>query len=132
MVFEKSKKGFSSKEESETYHQDLLNSEEKANIAKNNLLKLKDKARNSAEQKTVFKAITISVEEESELPSVTELEVTIKQPPKKIKYWVDELTSLNKKDRKLVSKVFNTIEKNLAVSEDIIDNLKEKIIQEFQ
>ena len=129
---EKSKKGFSSKEESETYHQDLLNSEEKANIAKNNLLKLKDKARNSAEQKTVFKAITISVEEESELPSVTELEVTIKQPPKKIKYWVDELPSLNKKDRKLVSKVFNTIEKNLAVSEDIIDNLKEKIIQEFQ
>lgn len=122
---EKQKKGFTNKEEEKKYQNIFEEKKEKAKQAEEKLLKVKEKItpEQSAKKKVFDKVIG----------NDKELNVKEVYPPKldeKTKFIADEITSLNRKERKLVSRIFAIIDNMLP--KEIGNILKDKIKEELQ
>ena len=122
---EKSTKvGFTNEEERKTYEEKFENIKEKAKNAEKEIAKVKDKV-NLAEnsQKKIFdKVVGNKKTEIVDLPKVNE--------KVKTKFITDDLTTLSRKDRKLISRIFGVVDNVLP--KDIAGILKEKIKEELQ
>lgn len=122
---EKQKKGYTNTEEEKKYLEIFEEKKEKAKLAEEKLKKAKEKI--SSEQpakKKVFDKV-VGIEND-----VNVAEVVIHDSNEKTKFIVDEITSLNRKERKLVSRIFAIIDNMLP--KEIANILKEKIKEELQ
>lgn len=117
------KAGFTNEKEKKTYEERFENLKEKAKDAEKELLKAKEKVNNSdSSQKTVFDKVVGN--------KTTDVEkVNVVQDNGKTKYITDDITTLSRKDRKLVSKIFGVVDNVLP--KDISKILKEKIKEEL-
>ena len=120
---EKNNQGFSGKEEKNKYDEEYEELKEKAVKAEDNLKKEEDRLEESSSKKKIFDFIT------SELKSEVK-QISNKELNKKTTYLTDSLSKLDRKERKLLSKVFTIIDQVLP--KDIASNLKEKIKEEFE
>lgn len=118
------KGGFTNNDEKKKYQEKFESKKEKAIAAKEELKKLEQKTENDlTAQVKVFKKV---VGEDIHKPE----EVKINDNDNgKTKYITDDITKLNRKDRKLVSKILSVIDSVLM--KDLAENLKNKIIEEL-
>ncbi len=112
--------GFTNNEEKLKFQEQLEVKKEKASEAKKELLKIKESNTSASHQKIYQKIIgeTGPVDD-----FITEEDIS------KTKYLTDDISKMNKKDRKLVSKILTIIDSVLV--KDLADNLKHKIIEEL-
>lgn len=122
---EKQKKGFTNKEEEKKYHNIFEEKKEKAKQAEEKLLKTKEKI--TPEQSAKKKVFDKVVGNDKEL---NVKEVNRPKLDEKTKFITDEITSLNRKERKLVSRIFAIIDNILP--KEIGNILKDKIKEELQ
>ncbi len=121
---EKITKGFTNDKEQKEYQEKFETKKENAILAEKELEKAKDKTDNTqSAQKKVFEKVV--GENESNID-----EVNFVEKSGKTKYLTDDFSKLNKKDRKLVSRIFAVIDNVLP--KDISEILKEKIKEELQ
>jgi hypothetical protein len=121
---EKQKKGFTNIEEEKKYQTVFEEKKEKAKQAEEKLVKTKEKITDEQPaQKKVFDKV-VGTENE-----ISVEEVVIQESNGKTKFITDELSSLNRKERKLVSKIFAVIDNMLP--KEIASILKEKIKEEL-
>ena len=117
--------GFSTIEEKEKYEEKFDALKEKAKSAENNLSKLKAKINDDDDPKgKIFKNIAVKS------PKVDKIEINTDNKQKKTKFATDDLSRLNNKERKLISKVFGVID--VVLTPDLAENLKQKIKSEFK
>ncbi|MBA7549483.1 hypothetical protein ES705_41967 [subsurface metagenome] len=122
----KTKQGFTNNEESEKYEEKLETIQDEAKKAEEQLEKTAEKlneSESSAEKKVFEKIVG------DQKPSISEI-VNQFNNKAETKYITDELTKLNRKERKLVSKIFSVIDNVLP--KEIASILKEKIKEELQ
>ena len=118
------KRGFTDEKEKKDYQEKFEIKKEKAKNAENELAKTKEKVNNSTpSQKIVYEKVV-----GNEVSKVEE--VALAENYGKTKYITDDITTLNRKDRKLVSRIFAVIDNVLP--KDIASILKEKIKEEMQ
>ncbi len=118
------KGGFTDDKEETEYKEKFDAKKEKAQTAQKELTKVKEKSNdNSLAQQKVFEKVIGGKEQKIET-------VIIPNNGSKTKYLTDDITSLNRKDRKLVSRIFSVIDNVLP--KDIANILKEKIKEEMQ
>jgi len=122
---EKSTKGgFTNNKDKKKYQEKFEVKKEKARLAEIELEKAKEKVnQNPSAQKKVFEQVVGNTE------SIVE-KTTIDDNNGKTKFITDDISKLNRKERKLVSNIFAVIDKVLP--KDIADLLKEKIKEELQ
>ena len=121
---EKSNKGgFTDNNEQKKYQEKFETKKERAKLAQKELEKAKEKSTNSlpAQQKVFEKVVG---ENEHQVD-----EVVISEDNGKTKYMTDDISKLNRKDRKLVSQILAVIDSVLM--KDLAENLKHKIIEEL-
>lgn len=125
--FEKKiEKGFTNNEEREKYEEKLdviKNNAKNAQHQLNKIAKKIDKDEFSPERKVFEKVVgnnNLNITE-----AINHLNNNLKT-----KYITDELTKLNRKERKLVSKIFSVID--TILTPDLANNLKQKIKEELQ
>jgi len=119
---EKSNKGgFTNDNEQKKYQEKFEAKKDKARIAENELEKAKASNSLPAQQK-VFEKVVGENEYQVE-------KVVINEENGKTKYITDDISKLNRKDRKLVSKILAIIDSVLM--KDLAENLKHKIIEEI-
>ncbi|WP_418514101.1 ATP-binding protein [Corallibacter sp.] len=117
--------GFSTKEEKEKYENKFDALKEKAKSAENDLVKLKAKIDDDSDPKgKIFNNIAVKN------PKVDKVEIDTGSKQKKTKFATDDLSRLNSKERKLISKVFGVID--VVLTPDLAENLKQKIKTEFR
>ncbi len=118
------KGGFTDNEEKKKYQEKFEFKKEKAIAANEELKKIEQKTEdNLPAQVKLFKKV---VGEDIHKPE----EVNVYNDDKgKTKYITDDITKLNRKDRKLVSKILSVIDSVLM--KDMAENLKHKIIEEL-
>ncbi|MCB0748382.1 MAG: hypothetical protein KDC90_13050, partial [Ignavibacteriae bacterium] len=117
--------GFSTKEEKEKYEDKFDALKEKAKSAENDLVKLKAKIDDDSDPKgKIFDNIAVKN------PKVDKVEIDTGSKQKKTKFATDDLSRLNSKERKLISKVFGVID--VVLTPDLAENLKQKIKTEFK
>ena len=116
-------KTYTTKKEKEDLEESIKKEEVIAEEARKKLSKIQESTQSNDSFKTVYETITkplnFLVESPSEASPLTASE------SKKISFETDSLYALNKKERKLVSKIFEII--NDVLGKDLADNLKEKI-----
>jgi hypothetical protein len=128
--------GFSDEDERKDYQQKLEKKKELAAKAEKSLEKTKEKffsePENKESQKKVFDHVISASNDTSGQKSVKELDeaVTKVSQETKTKYITDDLARLNKKERKLVSRIFKVIDNALPI--DLSNVIKEKIKEELQ
>ena len=127
----KQKLGFASKNDQRQMEQKLELAEARAKDAEKTINKLKDKAAtvpNSALQKMISKVI----KEREKVTTIVNkpIEETKKDAKPKPKLLVDELSKLNKSERKLVSSIYDVIKANLPP--EFSDILIQKIQNELK
>lgn len=119
-----SKGGFTNNKEKKDYQQKFDTKKERAKLAENELEKVKNKTNiNLSAQKKVFEKVVGKNENKVKT-------VTIAEDNRKTKYLTDGITTLNRKDRKLVSRIFAVVDNVLP--KEIASILKEKIKEELQ
>ena len=117
------KDGFTNKEEQNNFQERFETIKEKAIIAEKELEKAEEKANNSSTaQKKVFKKVVGDNEPKVE-------KVNISEENGKTKYMTDDISRLNRKDRKLVSKILSVIDS--VLTKELAENLKTKIVEEL-
>jgi molecular chaperone HtpG len=117
------KDGFTNNDEKETFKEKFEIKKEKANQAKEELKKLKEKKDNgSLAQQRIFEKIVGKKEQKVE-------NILIPTDQGKTKFITDNITKLNRKDRKLVSRIFEIVD--IILTPDIASLLKEKIKEEL-
>ena len=117
------KGGFTDNDEQKKYQEKFEAKKEKAILAKKELEKAEEKANNSlTAQKKVFRKIVGDNDHSIE-------KVTINEENGKTKYITDDISKLNRKDRKLVSKILSVID--TVLMKELAENLKHKIIEEL-
>ncbi|WOC39290.1 hypothetical protein [Polaribacter sp. HL-MS24] len=115
--------GFTNEEEKKDYQEKFEAKKEKAKNAEKELVKAKEKVNNSgSSQKTVFDKVVGNITTDVE-------KVNVALGNGKTKYITDDITTLSRKDRKLVSKIFGVMDNVLP--KDIATILKEKIKEEL-
>lgn len=115
--------GFTNKKEKEKYKKQFNDYKEKATIAEKKLKKTNEKiSQNPTAQKTVYERIVGKNEANVE-------DNFIREKNSKTKYLTDDISTLNRKDRKLVSRIFTVIDNVLP--KEIAGILKEKIKEEM-
>lgn len=114
------KAGFTNNEEKRKYQEGFVVKKEKAIEAEKELAKVKE-SRNSPSQQKIYQKI-IGKTEHLET-------VKVNEENGKTKYLTDDISKLNRKDRKLVSKILSVIDSVLM--KDLAENLKHKIIEEL-
>lgn len=122
----KTKQGFTNNEEREKYEEKLEAIQDKAKKAEEQLEKTAERlyeSESSAEKK-VFKKII-----GDQKPDISKIVNNINSNTK-TKFITDELTKLNKREKKLVSKIYSVIDNVLP--KEIANILKEKIKEELQ
>lgn len=117
------KGGFTDKKEQKVYQEKFEAKKEKAQLAKKELEKAKEKSNSttSAQQK-IFERVIGKKKQNIE-------QVTIANDNGKTKYITDDITKLSRKDRKLVSRIYAVIDNVLP--KEIGGVLKEKIKEEL-
>ncbi|MDE0470696.1 MAG: ATP-binding protein [Ekhidna sp.] len=116
--------GFTNDKEQREYQEKLELKKEKAERARKEIEKAKKKANNSpsSQQKVLERVV-------GDKDSVIEQTPTVNEPVR-IKYITDNISKLSRKDKKLVSKVFEVIDKVLP--KELANTVKEKIKEELQ
>ena len=112
-------KMYTTKKDKEDLEEKVKEAETSENAARKKLDKLKKGAGDDNSLLTVYKTITKPLETQSEVP------LLVINDSKKIPFETDSLYSLNKKERKLISRIFEII--NDVLPKDLADNLREKI-----
>lgn len=122
---EKSTKGgFTNKEEQKKYHDQLESKKEKAEIAQKELEKAKEKSSEATSpHQKIYEKVVGSKDQ-------TLASVAVDEKNGKTKFITDDIATLNRKDRKLVSRIYGVIDNVLP--KDIASILKEKIKEELQ
>ena len=115
------KGGFTNNEEKKKYQEKFDSKKEKAILAEKELEKFKELNNNPSQNKILEKVIG---EPEQKVEKVTVIENN-----GRTKYLTDDISRLNKKDRKLVSKILSIIDS--ALTKDLAENLKHKIVEEL-
>lgn len=119
---EKSNKGgFTDSEEKKKYQEKFDLRREKAIAAEKELEKLIESDISTSQHK-IFDKIIGETEQKVET-------VTISDENGKTKFLTDDISKLNRKDRKLVSKILSVID--AVLMKDLAENLKNKIIEEL-
>lgn len=128
--------GFSNEEEKKEYEQKLAKKKELATKAERRLEQTKEKIYTSIEdtvsQQKVFDHVIGVDDDAKSQTTVKEIEYTlakVSQNPK-TKYITDDLAKLNKKEKKLVSCIFDVIDN--ALPKDLSNIIKEKIKEELR
>lgn len=126
--FEKksSQLGFSNHEEKEKYVEKFEQLKERAIQGERELKKLQEKIGHESDPKSKIFENIVSVDTAVENIRITSQE----DKDKKTKFATDDLSKLNNKERKLISKVFGVID--IVLTPDLAMNLKEKIKTEFR
>ena len=115
--------GFTNDNEKKDDQEKFESIKEEAKVAEKELAKVKEKVNNNpSSQKTVFEKVVGNKESNVE-------KVTIGKDNGKTKYITDDITKLNRKDRKLVSRIFGVVDTILAP--DLASLLKDKIKEEL-
>lgn len=118
------KAGFTDDEQKKAYQDKFESKKEKAQLAQATLTKEKEKCNDSSlAQQKVYEKVVGNKEQKID-------KVNVSKDSGKTKYITDDITSLNRKDRKLVSRIFTVIDNVLP--KDIANILKEKIKEEMQ
>jgi len=122
----KTKQGFTNNEEREKYEEKLEAIQDEAKNADKQLKKTAYKLNElvSSAEKKVFEKIV-----GDQKPNINEIVNNINNNSK-TKYITDELTKLNRKERKLVSKILSVVDNVLP--KELANILKEKIKEELQ
>lgn len=115
------KGGFTNNEEKKKYQEKFDSKKEKAILAEKELEKFKE-LNNNPSQNKIFEKVIGEPEQKVE-------KVTVIENNGKTKYLTDDISKLNKKDRKLVSKILSIIDS--ALTKDLAENLKHKIVEEL-
>lgn len=116
-------KGFTDKQEKKKYEEKYESIKEKAEEAKKELSKAKEKLKTQPPSKaTVFKNVVKEGENNIE-------KIKPKMEGGKTKFITDDMSSLNRKDRKLVSRILGVID--TILTPDLANLLKEKIKEEL-
>lgn len=119
------KGGFTNDSERKKYQEKFEAKKEKAELAEKKLEKEKIKAKESpSSQKKVFEKV---IGENNNNKKVNDIKVEANK--EKTKYITDDISKLNRKDRKLVSRILGVIDSVLM--KDLAENLKHKIIEEL-
>lgn len=121
---EKSTKGgFTDKKEQKAYQEKFEDKKEKAELAKKEIKKVKEKSNDtSSSQQKIYEKVIGNKEQNI-------AQVIIPSNNIKTKYITDNITSLSRKDRKLVSRIYAVIDNVLP--KDIGGILKEKIKEDL-
>lgn len=121
---EKSKKnGFTNNKEKREFEEKYEVIKEKAESAEKELEKIKGKTNiDTPTQKKVYEKV---VGEQTKKVS----DLILDEDNGKTKYITDDIPTLNRKDRKLVSKILSVID--VVLVKDLAENLKKKIIEEL-
>lgn len=118
------KGGFTNNEEKKKYQERFDVKKEQAISAKQELTKVEEKSESILPaQKKVFNKVVGDNKHKPE-----EIEINI-DDNSKTKYITDDISTLNRKDRKLVSKILSVIDSVLM--KELAENLKHKIIEEL-
>lgn len=118
------KGGFTNNKEKKEYQEKFEDKKEKAKLAEIELKKIKEKVnQNPSAQNKVFEKVVGKNESKVE-------QITIIEDNGKTKYLTDELTKLNRKERKLVSRIFAVIDNVLP--KEIAGIVKEKVKEDLQ
>lgn len=118
--------GFSNAQEKERYVEKFEQLKEKAIKGEKELKKLQEKIANESDPKGKIFGNIAKIKDNVESIKIAPLE----DAKKKTKFATDDLSKLNTKERKLVSKVFGVID--VVLTPDLAENLKEKIKTEFR
>ncbi|KAA6309493.1 hypothetical protein EZS27_039025, partial [termite gut metagenome] len=116
-------KGFDNKEQSKSFEEKFEKAKKEAEEAKKFLNKIKEK---SEEDKSVNRIFTRIVDEKT---VNKEIDIQIEKP-QKIVFRTDKLSKLERKERKIIEKVFSVIDK--AINRELAENLKQLIEEEFR
>lgn len=115
--------GFTNEEEKKDYQEKFESKKEKALIAEEALAKAKEKiSSNPSSQKTVFEKVVGNKESNVE-------KVKIGKDKGKTKFITDDITTLSRKNRKLVSRIFGVVD--TILTPDLSSLLKDKIKEEL-
>ena len=115
-------KGFDNKTQLKEFEEKFEKAKQKAESAKKNLEKIKEKFEGNEVVNRIFSKI---VNEQ-----ITEKEIDLQfEKPQKIIYRTDKLSKLDKKERKVVERVFIVIDS--AINRELAENLKRLIEEEF-
>ncbi len=118
--------GFSNHEEREKYVEKFEQLKEKAIQGERDLKKLQEKIDHDLDPKNKIFENIVSVDK-----AVDDIRIESQQGnDKKTKFATDDLSKLNSKERKLISRVFGVID--IVLTPDLAGNLKEKIKTEFR
>lgn len=126
--FEKKSKqvGFTNKEEKEKYIQKFEQLKEKAIQGEKDLKRLQERIEVESDPKSKIFENIVNVEK-----AVADIKIESQEnKTNKTKFATDDLSKLNSKERKLISKVFGVID--IVLTPDLAENLKEKIKVEFR
>lgn len=115
------KGGFTDNEEKKKYQEKFDSKKEKAIVAEKELEKVKESSASPSQYK-IFEKIIGETEQKVE-------KVKVNEENGKTKFLTDDISRLNRKDRKLVSKILSVIDSVLM--KELADNLKHKIIEEL-
>jgi molecular chaperone HtpG len=120
------KKGFSDNKQRIKYEEEFAAKKDKALLAETELKKLTDKVNSQGTnaEKRVLSEIVNSPDLD-----VESIEIIDNDKGQKTKYSSDDMVTLNRKERKLISRVFKVIDQVLVPG--LSENLKEKIKEEF-
>lgn len=121
---EKTKNGFSTKEERELLDENLLKCKVEATKARKELDRIKERCKTDEVLAKIYVRILDNYQVNTE-------DKNIRAPgSSKIFYRTDKLSKLAKNERKLLSKVFSVIDQ--VLTPDLAENLKQKIEEEFK
>ncbi|MCF6279631.1 MAG: ATP-binding protein [Flavobacteriaceae bacterium] len=117
------KGGFTNDKEEKAYKEKFEVKKDKAQTAQKELTKVREKSNdNPLAQQKVFEKVIGNEEQRID-------NVTIAKNGGKTKYITDDITTLNRKDRKLVSRIFGVID--TILTPDLASLLKDKIKEEL-
>ncbi len=122
----KSEKGFTKPEEQEEYEEKLKKIKENAEKAREKIEKIKNKVSNDSLKTKIVEKITNDIYDDVVNKSYTDDNRNNGKP----KLLTDNLSKLNRKERKLVGKILSIIDNVLP--KDLSDVVKQKIIEELE
>ncbi|GHS93748.1 hypothetical protein FACS1894207_0720 [Bacteroidia bacterium] len=118
-----SNKGFDNKQQLHDFEDKFEKAKQKAELAKKNLEKIKEKYEGNRTVSRIFDKII-----DEQIVS-KEIDIQIEKP-QKIVFRTDKLSKLERKERKIIEKVFSVIDK--AINRELAENLKQLIEEEFR
>jgi len=122
--------GFINKEDAKQHEEKFSELKIKAEEAKKKLDKvaseLEEESKLLSPKEKIFKKLTNDKDRE-----VEHIAPPVESGEKNIKYVFDDLSSLNKKEKKLITKVFSVVDKCLP-DRKVVENIRLKIIEEFR